>query len=83
MMILLVQCDFNICKTLQVFEMNQVEMKNYMDLYENIGVIFYEFYFTWPLWWTYVNWDWKAPLYNKIRFLLNCYKIDLILSLDV
>ncbi|XP_046840346.1 THO complex subunit 7 homolog [Xenia sp. Carnegie-2017] len=37
MMILLVQCDFNICKTLQVFEMNQVEMKNYMDLYENIG----------------------------------------------
>ncbi|CAB4023083.1 THO complex subunit 7 homolog [Paramuricea clavata] len=41
MLILLSQCDFNIGKTSQVYEMNQREMKNYKKLYEEIGKILY------------------------------------------
>jgi hypothetical protein len=45
MLILLSQCDFNIAKTSQVYEMNQREMKNYKKLYEEIGKILYGFHF--------------------------------------
>ena len=38
MLILLSQCEFNVGKTLQVYEMNQREMKNYKKLYEEIGL---------------------------------------------
>ena len=37
MQISLSQCEFSIGKTLQVYEMNQREMKNYKKLYEEIG----------------------------------------------
>ena len=37
MLITLSQCDFNMGKTLQVYEMNEHEKKNYKKLYEDIG----------------------------------------------
>jgi hypothetical protein len=46
MLILLSQCDFNIGKTSQVYEMNQREMTNYKKLYEEIGKILYGFHFS-------------------------------------
>lgn len=36
MLILLTQCNFNIVKTSQVYEMNQKEMQNYKKLFEEI-----------------------------------------------
>ena len=42
---MLSQCEFNVGKTMQVYEMNQREMKNYKKLYEEIGMTHFDIIF--------------------------------------